>query len=126
MPRETIQGHPHTVNPYEVKVGWAVDCDVQVGVEMPGHVIPQLLGVHAEYATNVEQTRAVADLGAVIREALDGLSPTDDVGIGRAVSQALSKRFDHQGVWADLDRGGVNKLIKVLRRARDSAFGRDE
>lgn len=29
--------------------------------------------------------------------------------------------------WAvDLDRSGVNDLIRVLRRARDQAFGRDE
>jgi len=30
------------------------------------------------------------------------------------------------GLWADLDRQGCNDLIRILRRARDSAFGRDE
>ena len=30
------------------------------------------------------------------------------------------------GLWADLDRKGCNDLIRVVRRARDSAFGRDE
>lgn len=30
------------------------------------------------------------------------------------------------GLWTDLDRKGCNDLIRVLRRARDSAFGRDE
>jgi len=31
-----------------------------------------------------------------------------------------------EGLWADLDRQGCNDLIRILRRARDSAFGRDE
>lgn len=31
-----------------------------------------------------------------------------------------------RGWWVDLDRAMINKLIKVLRRARDQAFGADE
>lgn len=30
------------------------------------------------------------------------------------------------GWFADLDRHGINNLIRHLRRARDQAFGRDE
>lgn len=30
------------------------------------------------------------------------------------------------GVYMSLDRGGINDLIRHLRRARDQAFGRDE
>lgn len=30
------------------------------------------------------------------------------------------------GFYTDLDRRGINDLIRVLRRARDQAFGRDE
>jgi hypothetical protein len=30
------------------------------------------------------------------------------------------------GVWCDLDRAGINNLIRSLREARDKAFGRDE
>lgn len=30
------------------------------------------------------------------------------------------------GVYIDLDRKGINDLIRYLRRARDQAFGRDE
>lgn len=30
------------------------------------------------------------------------------------------------GFYVDLDRAGINKLIRTLRRARDAAFGRDE
>ena len=28
--------------------------------------------------------------------------------------------------WSELDRRGINELIRHLRRARDQAFGRDE
>jgi hypothetical protein len=31
-----------------------------------------------------------------------------------------------RGFYVDLDRGGINRLIRNLRRARDQAFGRDE
>lgn len=32
----------------------------------------------------------------------------------------------YSAVWATLDRDAVNRLIRVLRRARDQAYGRDE
>lgn len=31
-----------------------------------------------------------------------------------------------KGMYVDLDRRGINSLIRNLRRARDQAFGRDE
>lgn len=30
------------------------------------------------------------------------------------------------GMYVDLDRAGINRVIRNLRRARDQAFGRDE
>jgi hypothetical protein len=30
------------------------------------------------------------------------------------------------GLWGTLDRDGCNRLIRVLRRARDQTFGRDK
>lgn len=30
------------------------------------------------------------------------------------------------GWWCDLDRRGINDLIRLLRRARDHAYGKDE
>ena len=41
----------------------------------------------------------------------------------------VSQPWAHSGydsVWADLTRADVNEMIRVLRRARDQAFGRDE
>lgn len=31
----------------------------------------------------------------------------------------------HGGLWMDLDRAGINRLIRSLRKARDSAYGAD-
>jgi hypothetical protein len=31
-----------------------------------------------------------------------------------------------EGIYVDLDRTGINNMIRVLRRARDQAYGRDE
>lgn len=33
---------------------------------------------------------------------------------------------DKSGWYVDLDRRGINYLIRILRRARDQSFGRDE
>ncbi len=33
--------------------------------------------------------------------------------------------YEH-GMYVDLDRKGINELIRKLRRAREQAFGRDE
>lgn len=30
------------------------------------------------------------------------------------------------GVWGTFDRAGLNRAIRMLRKARDEAFGRDE
>lgn len=45
----------------------------------------------------------------------------------RTVNPATEEAFDETGGWnVWLDRRGINDLIRVLRRARDQAFGRDE
>lgn len=36
------------------------------------------------------------------------------------------ERHAGEGWYLDLDRRGINELIRKLRRARDQAFGRDE
>lgn len=39
---------------------------------------------------------------------------------------AVRRELWSQGYYVNLDRRGINKLIRNLRRARDQAFGRDE
>jgi hypothetical protein len=48
---------------------------------------------------------------------------------GRSVVDHLASSEDpaqFTGFWGTFDRASVNRLIRCLRRARDSAFGRDE
>lgn len=40
--------------------------------------------------------------------------------------EALRRELWSQGFYVNLDRAGINKLIRHLRTARDKAFGRDE
>lgn len=43
-----------------------------------------------------------------------------------AASFDPSREMPKDGVFMTLNRDGVNRLIRSLRKARDSAFGRDE
>ncbi len=44
---------------------------------------------------------------------------------GRWAGESPETHFT-DGMFVDLDRKGINRLIRNLRRARDQAFGRDE
>ena len=52
------------------------------------------------------------------------------VGVQRAgSSEDLAGHPSYEagtGAWSELDRKGINDLIRGLREARDKAFGRDE
>ena len=46
--------------------------------------------------------------------------------LGRQILDAVTGSSALNGIWTWLDRPGVNRLIRLLRKARDSSFGRDE
>lgn len=57
----------------------------------------------------------------------DGRSVTADGVVHEAEgAEAARRELWSQGFYVDLDRSGINRLIRNLRRARDQAFGRDE
>jgi hypothetical protein len=49
---------------------------------------------------------------------------------GRSIAETLrageDDPADFASLWGSLDRAGINRLIKILRHARDQAYGRDE
>jgi len=45
----------------------------------------------------------------------------DETGYERVPAMA-----NFAGLWGTFDRGGINRLIRALRRARDQAYGKDE
>lgn len=46
-----------------------------------------------------------------------------EVGVAKV---RTADNFEVDAHYLDLDRAGVNRLIRSLRKARDDAFGRDE
>ncbi len=79
-------------------------------------------------ATNDAESLALAVLGEDHRPAPDPLTLAEAV-LNILDTVAGGHRADgssYAGLWSDLDREGVNRLVRVLRRARDAAFGRDE
>lgn len=113
MPREVIMSDGGA---FAVKVGWAVDQDVQIGVE-------------------TDDQRSLAwvlwggDLDKLSREieaATRVEYPTSE-GLARAVLNTLDTitGVACYGAWVNLDRAGCNRLVKLVRKARDAAFGAD-
>ena len=81
----------------------------------------------AEYVRGVMPIIGTPDEPEV--EGLAGVVWHDDLDHVQVVT--LSRRVHtHESVgealYVDLDRRGVNDLIRYLKRARDKAFGRDE
>lgn len=120
MPREMVEA---SGDPFAVKVGWAADRDVQLGVETEdGKTLPWIL-----WGSDAEQ---LSWLSKQI-EAATRVEYEDDTGLARAVLNTLdcgsgvTEPAGYRGVWATLSRHGCNRLIRLLRKARDAAYGAD-
>jgi hypothetical protein len=138
MPKEIIYGAAVEgyKEPFHVKVGWTADREVQVGVEADEDrsLFWLLLGIGSAYPA--EETNARLDrLGKEIREIVARREPGEqgqdwwpDHQVGADVLNLLDAItiMRYSGVWATLDRLACNRLIKNIRKARDSAYGRDE
>lgn len=132
MPKEKITTQTYlageeTINANnDVLIGWYQDCSVQIGLQDPeqrsllwklfgskeqrDHWAPQLI----EYIQGLN-----LDLVDSKEEFADNVAK-DILDIIEGYTLSV------HSIWADLTRDEVNKFIKVLRRARDQAFGRDE
>jgi hypothetical protein len=54
------------------------------------------------------------------------LATPHTTGLGDWTPKVVRDLTTFNSVWATLDRGGVDRLIRTLRKARDAAYGRDE
>lgn len=138
MPKETTRG---LAGGYDVRVGWMPEPTghVEVGVETAaGHSLLTML-----YGDNQQLER----IGKML-EQRGWPMPDRDTGNGDSSEETAEDRrvagrglldliegaigpvdpenYSYTSVWASLDRAGCNRLIKIVRRARDAAFGRDE
>lgn len=123
MPRETVRGSDYQFVPipdnYEPEVGenpFSTVGSRLACVEVGWQKYPAG-GVEIAVCDEV----MVAEMRARFQHALVDLSedPLD------AMQYALDLFAHSAGWWVHLDREGCNALIKKLRKARDSAYGRD-
>lgn len=100
MPRENI--YDEIVDGFRIEVGWAADRYVQI----------------ASVNQHSTLTLPCEDLPPQ-PSGLPANSVTDSAPPG-------GKAMLFYGWSVTLDRAGLNRLIRTLRRARDNAYGRDE
>lgn len=120
MPQERIR-----TEPFDVRVGWSRDRDVQIGVGE--HEDRSLLRVL--FGSPENRKRISEELPHLIErlgygdnaiEQLFNLIESGDPNTGELP-------HGYSSVWATLERReDCNKLIKLIRKARDQVFGRDE
>ena len=107
MPRESVRSQfdtPDMEQP-ELSASWGRDQeDVQVGVALGPVTVRYLLSASLEAS------------GA-------DLTPEQTEKVLAALTEPHAPAL---GWYTHLDRGGVNRFIRILRRARDQAFGADE
>lgn len=139
MPREYVADEGEVIDPpSQAWVCWGPDMHVQVATT-PGGGIPFWWQVLASGANDEEVDKRLAVLGALARNivarraeaniAVDYplQSPDADTNIGRDLLNALDTTYGPMdGMYVSLNRRGVNDMIRLLRKARDSAYGRDE
>lgn len=46
--------------------------------------------------------------------------------LGRDILDSVTGSSSMNGIWTWLERPAVNRMIRILRKARDESFGRDE
>ncbi len=142
MPREKIHDRTQS-QPFDIHVGWSKDQDMQVGIEVtepltdrsPATLLQVLYGGRIEraaVAAKVMQTLIDANVMTPVldRKVMGG---EDLVDVGLHIIEAVDEALDevagkgHTGIWwTPPSRRHINDLIRLLRRARDAAFGRDE
>lgn len=122
MPKETISDPNGS---YDVKVGWSSGQGVQLGVADPlgGSLFWTMLGSEDAQSNLVKHVES--NLAALADEHPNG-APTLNkaAAILNAMDQTTIIVFD--SLWSDLNRDRCNRLIRLLRKARDAAFGKDE
>lgn len=138
-------GEPHLHRMPTVEVGWARDTmSVQVGLETPDHQSGQYHLVDHLYGSEETREAIAVAFEQLITQAgrrvvpIDGHEmatvPLDPATVGRLLLDAVvgananvghGGDRAHTGWYTHLTREGCNRLITVVRKARDSAFGKD-
>lgn len=102
MPKEKVYD---AVELFDVEVGWSSSHDVQLGI-------------------STHDGRSLAHWLAGQQEGIGShrVEENDRHGYTTVAPDDLPQ---FTSIWASLDRTGINRLITMLRKARDEAYGRD-
>ncbi|MGH3477631.1 MAG: hypothetical protein ACRDQD_12415 [Nocardioidaceae bacterium] len=130
MPRETIYPERHGTREHPapvVQVNWASDRYVNLGVHVAAETVSD--GTHEQTQPPQPRELLLSDLPDEARTILDSLEREHGEVMGDALVELLLAYGDHvraQGLFTTLDRRGCQRLVKVVRRARNQVFGADE
>ena len=144
MPKERVYGG-ETDQPFEMVVGWTKDLHMQVGISVaePKHSGAPATLLELLFSDD-DLLQRVGDMlqhdVAALRELQETEEfyptghprPTDQRLKDIEIAQCIIGRMDEflgpydSSVWWSPTRTGVNNLIRILRKARDAAFGKDE
>lgn len=129
MPKEIVYSETRQ---YDLEIGWHRDGagSVQVGIATgDGRTIADHLSETPASEDSYVLTDAQLD---VFRAIASADKPEQTVvtpelaGAVIALAAATARVAAFQSLWASLDWAGCNRLIKVVRLARDYAFGKPE
>lgn len=139
MPKEIIR-NANDRESFRLVVGWEREAGhVQVGIEAveqadgQHHLIDQIYGdgtaaIGVLFLEALQRFgRDITDDGPSALAATDAaVEMTPDL-LGRLILDAVTGSTPYgSSVWVSPDRGMLNHLIRLARRARDAAFGKDE
>lgn len=132
MPKETIYGDPN--DRFCLDVGWNRDMDVQVGIRTTNglHLVDEFYGddnltekIGRDLLKRLEDDAGIKWESPSLE---DNITEQNWYrGVGRITLDSVTgSNYGLESLWWNPGRSQINKLIKMLRHARDQAFGKDE
>lgn len=146
MPRESVYSStPHSTPeglldgeidfaaPFTLQVGWHRDLHASVGITLPDNqtLLTRFYGHEDQLATlGMQMEEFIHENGG---EVIDWVSSDAErsgrIEMGRKVIEMVEATRVHtpenDGLWVSIDRPMANKLIELVRKARNYAFGKD-
>ena len=122
MPKEKIN-HSTPDDRFQLEVGWQRDMDVQVGIATSDgrHLVDEFYGQEAVLQKIGDAMRNYA----LAPENLAALN-VGGTTLGRVVLDVVTgSDYGMSSLWWHPDRDQINSLIRLLRKARDAAYGAD-
>ena len=111
MPKEMVPYPSDRETPNKVELLWVRGQMVQIGVSM--------LPSGQDWDTKI---------GTALRGRVAGTLEATDEELGAAAWIAVAESVPAAGgsLWVDLERWQCNALVRLVRKARDQAYGKDE